>query len=76
PPTVPSHAKRPEGRENAPYPADGLSGERSGDFRHGGVILIGPIPIVWGSDNSMLWAALAAGVMMVMGLVVLLYLVG
>lgn len=36
------------------------AGERQG-ARHGGVVLLGPIPIVWGSDpRTALWVALAA----------------
>lgn len=53
-------------RRERPEPGDEEPpvGEESSSTRGGGVILIGPIPIVWGSDRSTTRWLVAAGVLL------------
>ncbi len=62
------HVERQEPAWSEPRdePSDGEDG---GFFSGGGIVLLGPIPIVWGSDErTTLWIALVALVLMVVAL--------
>lgn len=47
--------------------------ERRHESRHGGVVLLGPLPIVWGSDRRILpWMIAAGALLLLLGLAVAL----
>ena len=48
-----------------------LSGSAAADRRYGGVVLIGPIPIAFGSSSKMAYAMLGVGIVVIIILVVL-----
>ncbi len=70
-------ARRPDEARGAQQPSDRAPGrvERETETRGGGVVLIGPIPVAWGSDRSSLLAVIvAAVVLMLVALGVMVYL--
>lgn len=68
-PQQPPGARREESWE----PETSRTGEPERETRGGGVILIGPIPIAWGSDRSTLGWLVAAGVLLTVAAVALTF---
>lgn len=59
----------PGAGDSAPWPSDERRAERRS--RSGGVVLLGPIPIVWGSDRRVLpWMVAAGAALLLLGLLV------
>lgn len=55
---------RGSARAPPPLSEGGMVGEQRATTKHGGIVLVGPIPIVWGSDRRVLRWMIAAGAAM------------
>jgi uncharacterized membrane protein len=69
---VPSPQESAPGSSQAPAGAPGAS--QAGRPRHGGVVFLGPIPIVWGSDAKTTLYAIIIGTIIVTTVLVAIFL--
>lgn len=75
PPDAELEPERPSGDPNQ-EPSRGDDAAEEAQSRGGGVILIGPIPIAWGSDRSTLGWLVLAGILLSLAAIVLWQLPG